>query len=149
MANGHGPCQWSNRTRRNLLDGVVYDSGCRRCRRGSMDCDINFIQFVCPSPWLLDGSDAGGVGGEAWTCDGQTNRINFIQFVCPSPWLLDGSGCGGVGGEAWTCDGQTNGINFIQFVCPSPWLLGEALRRTDEWDKFYPIRLSVTRVARW
>ena len=32
---------------------------------------------------------------------------------------------------------------------PSPWLLGEALRRTDEWDKFYPIRLSVTRVARW
>ncbi len=28
---------------------------------------INFIQFVCPSPWLLDGrylADAGGVGGE-------------------------------------------------------------------------------------
>ena len=64
--------------------------------------DINFIQFVCPSPWLLDGSDAGGVGGEAWTCDGQTNRINLFQFVCPSPWLLDGRGCGGVGGEAWT-----------------------------------------------
>ena len=34
-------------------------------------------------------ADAGGVGGEAWTCDEQTNGINFIQFVCPSPWLLD------------------------------------------------------------
>ena len=32
---------------------------------------------------------AGGVDGEAWTCDGQTNTINFIQFVCQSPWLLD------------------------------------------------------------
>ena len=35
---------------------------------------------------------AGGVGGEAWTCDRQTNGINFIQFVCSSPWLLDRSG---------------------------------------------------------
>ena len=33
-------------------------------------------------------ADAGGDGGEAWTCDRQTNRINFIQLVCPSP-LLD------------------------------------------------------------
>jgi hypothetical protein len=33
-------------------------------------------------------ADAGGVGGEAWTCDGQTNG-NFIQFVCLSPLLLD------------------------------------------------------------
>jgi hypothetical protein len=40
---------------------------------------------------LLDGS-TGGVGGEVWTCDGQTNGINFNPFVCPSPWLLDGSG---------------------------------------------------------
>ncbi len=55
------------------------------------------------SPLLLDGSvvmltvtDAGGVGGvggEAWTCDGQTNGMNVFKFVCPSPWLLDGSGC--------------------------------------------------------
>jgi hypothetical protein len=36
-------------------------------------------------------ADADAVGGEAWTCDGQTNAINFIQFVSPSPRLLDGS----------------------------------------------------------
>jgi hypothetical protein len=23
------------------------------------------------------------------------------------------------------------------------------LRRTDEWDQFYPNRLSITKVARW
>ena len=33
-------------------------------------------------------ADAGGSGGEAWTCDGQTNGIIFIELVCPSPWLL-------------------------------------------------------------
>ena len=32
-------------------------------------------------------ADAGCVGGEAWTSDGQTNGINFIQFVCPSTLL--------------------------------------------------------------
>ena len=26
--------------------------------------------------WMV--ADAGGVGGEAWTCDRQTNGINFI-----------------------------------------------------------------------
>ena len=36
-------------------------------------------------------ADAGGVGGEAWTCDGQTNGIKFIPFVFPSPWLRDGT----------------------------------------------------------
>ena len=36
-------------------------------------------------------ADSGGVGGEAWTCDAQTNKINFIQCVCPSPWFLDGN----------------------------------------------------------
>ncbi len=36
-------------------------------------------------------ADAGGVGEEGWTCDGQTNGMHFIQFVCPSPWWLDGS----------------------------------------------------------
>ncbi len=48
-------------------------------------------------------------------------------------------------------DGQTNGINFIQFVCPSRTpIRGDAdvflrdRRRTDEWNKFYPIRLSVS-----
>ena len=56
-------------------------------------------------------------GGEAWTCDGQTNGINFILFVCPSPWWLDG-----VGGEAWTWDGQTNGKNFYP-IRLSVWLL--------------------------
>jgi hypothetical protein len=47
---------------------------------------------------------AGGVGGEAWSCDGQTNGINFIQFVCPSPWLpavsTTNSMVADVGGEA-------------------------------------------------
>jgi hypothetical protein len=43
-------------------------------------------------PTRLLADDDGGVGGEAWTCDGQTNGINFIQLVCPSPWWLDGSG---------------------------------------------------------
>jgi hypothetical protein len=54
---------------------------------------ISSIVVVRHSPWLLDGivrRQAGGVGGEAWTCDGQTNGINFIEFVCPSPWFLDG-----------------------------------------------------------
>ena len=34
---------------------------------------------------------------------------------------------------------------------PSAFALGVGgdLRRTDEWDKFYSIRLSVTLVARW
>ena len=52
------------------------------------------------------------------------------------------------------CDGQTNWNNFIPFVCPSqvnaspPTLpssttIEQPLRRTDELDKFYPIRLSV------
>ena len=55
---------------------------------------INFIQFVCQSPQLLDGSGYWRCWqGEAWTCDGQTNEINFIQFVYSSPQLLDGSGC--------------------------------------------------------
>ncbi len=38
-------------------------------------------------------ADADGVGGEAWTCDGQTNGLNFLQFVCPSTLLHVGSGC--------------------------------------------------------
>ena len=35
-------------------------------------------------------ADAGGVVGEAWTCDGKTNGKFFFKFVCPSTWLLDG-----------------------------------------------------------
>ena len=38
--------------------------------------------------------NSGGVGGEAWSCDGQTNGIIFIQFVCPSP-------CSGVRRHLW------------------------------------------------
>jgi hypothetical protein len=48
----------------------------------------SFIQFVWLSALLL--ADDEGVGGEAWTCDGQTNGIFFVQFVCPSTLLLDG-----------------------------------------------------------
>ncbi len=52
-------------------------------------------------------------------------------------------------------DGQTNGIKFIPFVCPTsiprynhtvlPCSLASdrSSRRTDEWDNFFSIRLSV------
>ena len=59
--------------------------------RRTDECDKFYpirLSITMGARWYADG---GGVGGEAWTCDGQTNAINFIQFVCLSPWLLDGT----------------------------------------------------------
>ncbi len=66
-------------------------------------------------------ADAGGVGGEAWTCDGQTNG-NFIQFVCPSPWLLDGSGTYSVcrvrwSGRRWSTASYVDVVHIILTRC--------------------------------
>ena len=61
-------------------------------------------------------ADDGGVGGEAWTCDGQTNGKKFIQLVCPSTLLLVGmvADDGGVGG--WPAVKHGNGMDLCSMV---------------------------------
>ena len=52
-------------------------------------------------------ANARGVVGEAWTFDGQTNRINFIKSSVHHHGCSMVANASGVVGETWTFDGQT------------------------------------------
>ena len=61
---------------------------------------MHSIAYQSIKQWLLDGivADAGGVGGEEWTCDRQTNGTKFpkiypIRLSVPSVTTVELGNC--------------------------------------------------------